>query len=359
MPEMPLIIHDFIRFNGGGERVVTALAEDLNWPLVVGEKRDSDSRAFSIEAPANAPFYLNFSRILQFQWGFENLLPRKFSEKKLVIFSGSLSLLGWSGFQNAKKILYCHTPPRLIYDMKKDYFAREPFWRRPALHLIVRHYQRAYEKAFRQMELVIANSENIRKRIKKYLGVDSVVVHPPCETEKFNFLGQEDYYLSTARIDPLKRVDMVVEAFLKMPDKKLVVVSGGPDLPEIKKLAQGAPNIEILGWVSDLRLRELIGRCIATIYIPRDEDFGISPVESMAAGKPVIGVAEGGLPETVIGGETGILIPPGPTVEHLRDAAREMTPQLALRMRKACEGRARMFGRDIFVEKMRQVIGDW
>ena len=98
-------------------------------------------------------------------------------------------------------------------------------------------------------------------------------------------------------------MDLIVKAFKKMPDKRLVVVSGGADMPGIKQIAEESPNIEVLGWISEARLCDLMGRCIATIYIPRDEDFGISPVESMAAGKPVIGVQEGGLLETVGGGE--------------------------------------------------------
>ncbi|MEA1867848.1 MAG: glycosyltransferase, partial [Thermodesulfobacteriota bacterium] len=174
--------------------------------------------------------------------------------------------------------------------------------------------------------------------------------------EKFNWLGQEDFYLSTARLDPLKRVDIVVKAFLDMPEKKLKVVSGGPDMPKIKKLAQGAKNIQVLGWADEKMLVELVGRCIATIYIPRDEDFGMAPIESMAAGKPVIGVAEGGLLETVVDGETGILIKADPSPEDVIQAVPNMPPERSKDMRKACERRAKLFDKDVFVNRMREVF---
>ncbi len=103
-------------------------------------------------------------------------------------------------------------------------------------------------------------------------------------------------------------------------------------------------------------MERLVGDAIATIYIPREEDFGISAVESMAAGKPVIGVAEGGLLETVTHQQTGILLLPPPSVDALIDAVREMTPERALQMRAACEQSAKAFHSDIFLAKMKNLL---
>jgi glycosyltransferase involved in cell wall biosynthesis len=178
-------------------------------------------------------------------------------------------------------------------------------------------------------------------------------------------------------VDPLKRVELIVRAFKKMPDKRLVVVSGGSDLPKIKKIGDDASNIHVLGWVDEATLEDLMGRCIGTIYIPRDEDFGISPVESMAAGKPVIGVQEGGVIETVgdadmmsQGARTvhgspeerlrvtncGILIASEPQEEDIMDAVKWLTPERARQMRASCERKARRFGKDVFVENMMKII---
>jgi len=238
-------------------------------------------------------------------------------------------------------------------------------------------YRLAYQKAICHMDHIITNSNTVRERTERYLGRDSLVVYPPCETERFRWIEEGNFFLSTARVDPLKRVALIVEAFMNMPEKRLVVVSGGLDLPKICRMAKGAQNIEILGWVDDEKFSDLMGRCIATIYIPRNEDFGISPVESMAAGKPVIGVQEGGLLETVgdveglkaegmgrvedVGGglmftDCGVLVPKDPGVGDVVKAVEWMTMERALRMRGACEARARRFDTRVFLKKMQDVL---
>jgi glycosyltransferase involved in cell wall biosynthesis len=157
-------------------------------------------------------------------------------------------------------------------------------------------------------------------------------------------------------------------------------------------MAERVENIDVLGWVDDENLCDLMGRCIATIYIPRDEDFGISPVESMAAGKPVIGVQEGALLETVggVGGQRsprlntlegnpvqrgkesggqraeagkglmitdcGVLVPRDPGVKDVIEAVEWMTRERAFRMRGACEARARRFDTGLFLKKMRELL---
>ena len=151
-------------------------------------------------------------------------------------------------------------------------------------------------------------------------------------------------------------MDVVIEAFRRMPDKRLIVVSGGSELAKLRRLAADANNIEFVGWVDDVLLQGLIGNAIATIYIPKDEDFGMSPVESMAAGKPVIGVAEGGLLETVVDGETGTLLRPNPDADDVIEAVQHLTAKRALQMRYACESRAALFSRDRFLSRMREVI---
>jgi len=141
-----------------------------------------------------------------------------------------------------------------------------------------------------------------------------------------------------------------------MPEKKLVVASGGSDLENLKNLAKDYHNIKFTGWCDNQQLQELIGRCIATIYIPPDEDFGMSPLESMAAGKPVIGVAEGGLLETIVHQETGLLISADLNKKTLIDAVNEISRDKALSMRNACEARAQLFRTEVFIEKMKAIL---
>ena len=199
------------------------------------------------------------------------------------------------------------------------------------------------------MDVILADSKNVQNRIQKFLGLESTVLYPPCDVDKFNWMGQEGYYLSTARLTSYKRVDIIIQAFIKLPQKRLVIASTGPDEKRLKQLAEGFDNIQFTGDINDNELKNLIGNSIATIYIPKDEDFGISPVESMAAGKPVIGSGEGGLLETEIHGETGWLSSPNISVEELVQMLDAANPKLARSMRFSCEKQATGFRTELFI----------
>jgi glycosyltransferase involved in cell wall biosynthesis len=278
---------------------------------------------------------------------------------KLSIYSGFYTPLAIYNHFNNPNIYYCHTPPRFIYDQRSFYITTLPVWQRPFMHVLIGYLKPRYESAVQKMDVVVANSENIRNRLRQHLGKESIVIYPPCDTEFFTWQGQGDYYLSTARLGRLKNVDRIIEAFKQMPEKKLVVLSGGTELSRLRHLAQEAHNIRFTGWVREDQLRELMGKAIATVYIPKDEDFGISPVESMAAGKPVIGVREGGLLETVLDGQTGILLDPNPDKEAIIEAVQHLTPQRALDMRPMCENRAKQFSTAKFLEKIRSLINSY
>jgi glycosyltransferase involved in cell wall biosynthesis len=208
-----------------------------------------------------------------------------------------------------KIIYYCHTPPRFLYDLKAHYKESLSLPAYIFLKLFSLAYKPFYERSLRNIDVILANSNNVKKRLKKYLNLDAEILYPPCNT---SYIGKESkgYFLSTARLEPLKRVDMIVDAFRQMPDNQLIVMSGGSQLEELKEKAKDHSNISFTGWVKEKQKRELIAHCEATIYIPKDEDFGMSPVESISAGKPVIGVAEGGLLETVQHLKSGYLIAP-------------------------------------------------
>ena len=301
--ERTIVVHDFFNTPDGGGKVAVILARSFYSKLFTGQL---DRGAFpdgyfgdvtpgNLDAYNKSPRWLRFSKIFQLWWAFAHFPTTSTS---LAIFSGSFSLLAYRKIAG-KKIFYCLTPPRLLYDQKGFMVQQVPGWQRPFLRVVMFLYRLAYVRAVRRMDMIITISETVRRRFRRFLGYDSLVIYPPCEAERFRWVDQGDYYLSTARLTSLKRVDLIVNAFKEMPDKRLVVVSGGADLSKIEAMAAGALNIDVLGWVDEESLSDLMGRCIATIYIPMDEDFGISPVESMAAGKPVIGVQEGGLLETI------------------------------------------------------------
>jgi glycosyltransferase involved in cell wall biosynthesis len=273
-----------------------------------------------------------------------------------AVYSGFYAPMAVFNHSEKKNIYYCHTPPRFIYDQREFYLSRYPVLLHPLINTMVAYYQPQYEMAAKKMDCVVTNSNNVKKRIKKYLGLDATVVYPPCETKKYKWIGQEGYYLSAARLDPLKRVDVIVEAFKKMPDKRLIVISDGPESKKIRKNAREFKNIEILGNVSDILYHRLLGDCIATIYLPKDEDFGMTPIESMAAGKPVIGVRAGGLVESIQHNETGILIPPNPVKEDVIEAVGLLDKRIAKKMMSSCQKRVEQFDVNIFISKMSEIL---
>lgn len=353
----PAIFHDYFAIRGGGERLVLDLARGLGATIVSGYRTndsypETDFPEDYRELPGIRMHGTRGLTALSLAFAFARARPLA-ATYGTRIFSGVTAPFAAPQLSEpGQNIFYCHTPPRFLYDQRANYVAGMHPAQRLAFATVGTLFRQAYERAVGRMHVVVANSENTRRRIRRYLGRDSIVVYPPVETEAFRWGEPQGYYLSTARLTPLKRVDRIIDAFLTLPDKRLVIASGGEQEAELRRRAAGAPNISFKGWTSDAQLRELVAGAIATIYVPVDEDFGMSPVESMAAGKPVIGVAEGGLLETILPGETGTLLPSGFEFADLASAVRALDVNAALAMRTACEARAGQFTRARFLDAM-------
>jgi glycosyltransferase involved in cell wall biosynthesis len=353
-----VVLHDHFSFFGGGERVALVLQTVLKADLLTGFVHGVHTKALladripDIQTTA-ARLPLPLLRVTYLAARFRRLDLRRY---RVGVFTGNAAPLALLGRRPALGVIYCHTPPRYLFDQREHFQRRIPRVLRPLAHLLLRDLKRGYWQALQRADLVIANSHNTRGRLRDFLGVDAEIIYPPVHTSSLHWIAPGDYYLSTARLDPLKRVDRIVDAFLQMPDKRLVVVSGGSDEARLRRRAGHAPNIEFAGWVSDARLRELLGRCTATLYTPIDEDFGISPIESMAAGKPVIGVREGGLCETIVHEATGWLLDPRLETCDLVAGVRACTVERAQTMRDACERRASLFTQEIFEQRLMTVL---
>ena len=359
MEGKPLVIHDFFLEPDGGGKVACHMASLLGADLVAGHV-DSDGYPeghFAQLKPQSLGAYdlwlPPFSRIGKLWRAFASLPVQ---ERPLTMFSGQVSPLAFRRVRGPRAY-YCHTPPRLLYDKKEALLHLAPLAVRPFLKAMLPVYRKAYEEAVASMDLIVCNSETVRRRIKTYLSVEARVVAPPAG-DGFVWQGRGGYYLSSARLDSLKRVEVIVRAFLGMPDKKLVVTGEGYEADRLRRIGAGARNITFTGQVSDARMKELVGRCIATIHIPEDEDFGIGPIESMAAGKPVIGVREGGLRETVVHGETGTLLPSPPSASALAAAVAAMDASRAASLRGACEARAKLFVAGQFDSALLEALDD-
>lgn len=353
-----IVLHDYLMHKGGGERLVLMLARALKAPFITAykEKGAFNPEDFSVKAdilgkPISYPGFRYFGIRWRFFFKTKNL-----KNYDNIIFSANCLMAIHNCRKDAKKIFYCHTPIRNAYDLYPFYMKRMPWWKAFAYFVFVRLIRFVYEFNLKKVDIIVANSKHIQTRIKKYLKRDSIVIYPPIDTNKFQWISQGDYYLSFARIDIVKRVVELAEAFKEMPDKKLIIASTGTEVEKLKEVIKNAPNIEYVGRVEDEKLAELVGNCLATLYIPKDEDFGMSPLEGMAAGKPCLGVSEGGLLETISHKEDGYLLPANPTKQDIKTGVEYLSPQQCLEMKEACIKKSSQFREEIFVEKMKELL---
>ncbi len=230
-----------------------------------------------------------------------------FSSYDVVLSSSSACAKGILTGPRTLHICYCHTPLRYAWEPHLD--ARLRF-ASPAVRAgsnLLLHYLRLWDRlAADRVDHFIANSRNIAAKIAKYYRREATVIHPPVDVERFPPAGGSGrYFLVLSRLVAYKRVELAVEAFTRL-GLPLKVAGDGPERRRLEAMA--GPTIEFCGYAADGEVPALIDGCVALVF-PGEEDFGIVPVEAMAAGKPVIGLGRGGLLETVVDGETGILFP--------------------------------------------------
>jgi len=353
------VLYDYLQVKGGAEQVALSMAGHYPDSELVISSINANNFDLSSSELVNTRALQRFSTISPLRvlkainvFKHSNAYINQYDQ---LIYSGFYAPLAIQQRTLGNNIYYCHTPPRYLYDLKNYYEEKLGIVGSLLLQRFSEWYRPQYEDAIGQMDIVLANSKNVQNRLKRYLNIDSIVINPPVNIDQFRFLGQSDYYISLARLEPYKQVDKIIEAFKLMPDKKLLITSGGSDYHRLKKLANSANNITFTGWLQNTELAELLGNSIASIYIAKDEDFGMSPVESQASGKPVIGMADGGLLETVKHEETGLLINKNLVINDIIEAVDWMTPSKALGLKNRCINNAKQFGADIFFKKMGKV----
>lgn len=197
-------------------------------------------------------------------------------------------------------ISYVHSPIRYAWDFQHQYL-REAGLNKGLKGKLARwflHKIRIWDyRTANGVDHFIANSQFIARRIKKVYGRDADVIYPPVDVERFTLQeNKEDFYFTASRMVPYKRIDLIVEAFSQMPDKKLVVIGDGSEMAKIKSRA--GSNIEILGYQPDDVMQDYMRRTRAFVFAA-EEDFGITPVEAQASGTPVIAFGKGGVLETI------------------------------------------------------------
>jgi glycosyltransferase involved in cell wall biosynthesis len=221
---------------------------------------------------------------------------------------------------NQLHICYCHSPIRYVWDLTHQYLRESGLTKglKGWLAKYILHRLRIWDaRTANGVDEFIANSHYIARRIKKTYGRAAEVIYPPVEIDKFALRQEkEDFYFTLSRMVPYKKINMIVEAFSGMPEKRLIVAGDGPDFKKIRALA--GPNVELVGYQPTDAIIDYMQRAKAFVFAA-EEDFGIVPVEAQACGTPVIAYGRGGALETVISGISGLFFDEQ-TPESLRDA---------------------------------------
>ncbi len=307
------IVHDWLNGMRGGEKVLEVLCELFPnatlFTLLFQKGKLSDKiERMDIRTSFVQKLPFVFKNYRYYFPLFPKAIERfDFSGYDLIISSSHCIAKSVIKPDNALHLCYCHTPMRYAYDKYHDYFPKGKV--NPIKNLIIskiiKKIRKWDQKTANRVGYYAANSENIANKIKKYYGIEADVIHPPIDTEFFTPTDEmEDFFLAVSPMVHYKRAEIAIEAF-KKDKKNLTIVGIGPLLKKLKTLANGYTNITFEGWVTQERLRELYRKCKALIF-PADEDFGITPLEAQACGRPVIAFKKGGALETVIDGKTGI-----------------------------------------------------
>lgn len=224
------------------------------------------------------------------------------SDYDIVISSSHAVAKGVRTSKKQLHICYCYSPMRYAWDNAEDYLTGI---KGSAARLFINYLRKWDLKSSQHPDHIIGISNYIKEKIKRIYNREADVIYPPVDTDKFPLcLEKSDYYLAASRLVPYKKIDLIAEAFAKMPHKKLVIVGSGPEKEKIR--AKATPNIEIVGYQDFESLKSYMQKAKAFVFAA-EEDFGIVVVESMACGTPVIAYGKGGASETVVDGVTGVL----------------------------------------------------
>jgi glycosyltransferase involved in cell wall biosynthesis len=358
------IIHDWLVVNGGAEKVLEEIlavypqAEVFTLVDYLAEKDRSwlGGRKVHTSFIHRLPFaktkYRNYFPL--FPIAIEQF---DMSEFDLIISSSYAVAKGVITGPEQTHISYCHSPARYAWDLQAQYL-KESNMVSGLKSTIARYFLHKFRiwdtRTANGVDAFIANSNFIKKRIHKCYRRDAVVINPPVNLTQFTLeTNKQDFYLTASRMVPYKRLDLVVEAFTHMPDKKLRVIGEGPEFEKIKNIAAGHANIQMLGFQSNEVLIDNMQKAKAFVFAA-EEDFGIIPVEAQACGTPVIAYGKGGCLETVADGVSGLHFAEQ-MVESVVDAI-ERFESIPLLAAEQVRNNAEQFSIDSFRHKLQTLV---
>jgi glycosyltransferase involved in cell wall biosynthesis len=366
------IVHDWCVVYGGAERVLEHIIDcypDADVFSLI-DAVPEDQRGFLRGKTPKTSFMQRIPLIKKLYRKLIFLMPLAIeqldlTEYDLVISSSYCVAKGVLTGPNQVHVCYCHSPMRYAWDHYHEYLKELNLERGPKswfarwqLHKI-RNWDVRSSGA---VDRFIANSSFVRARIEKFYRRKSELVYPPVETGIFELReDKQDFYVAAGRFVPFKRLDLAVEAFAKMPDKRLVVIGDGPEMAKLKSKA--GDNVDFLGFSPPAVVHDYVSRAKAFIF-PSEEDFGILPVEAQASGTPVIAFGSGGALETVVGLGTPAAAQQKPTgvffseqsVESLTQAVEFFENHSEAFSPRAISAHASQFNPDAFKLRLKQQV---
>jgi glycosyltransferase involved in cell wall biosynthesis len=355
------VVHDWLDSFGGAEKVLEQI-------LALHPGADLYLVADVMAGAARAPFdrhriVTSFIQRLPFAGRhFRRYLPLMpcavarfdLSAYDLILSSSHCVAKGVTTRPGQVHICYCHTPMRYIWDLESDYLQEHRIT--GARALLARALFRRLRKWDRQnsgVDVLVANSHFIAERISRCYQRQARVIYPPVDVDRFPCCGtKEDYYVTASRLVSQKKVGLIVEAFARMPEKRLVVVGDGPCLDALRRTA--GDQVTFTGHLPAERLRACLAKARAFVYASL-EDFGIVMVEAQACGTPVIAFGRGGALEIVREGETGLFYSEQ-SAPAIIDAVRRFEATSRPWSPAACHANAARFSRDVFLDAFADLV---
>ena len=307
-------VHDWLIVSGGAEKVTHEILKlwDADVFSLIDLLNDEDRDFILHGKHATTSFIQNMPMLRQKYRFYLPFFPKAIEKLNVkgyeLVFSSSYAVAkGVKTEKDQLHICYCHTPMRYAWDLQEEYLHNAGMSsgiKGSVLRSMLGNLRDWDKRTVDRVDHFIANSKNTAERIRKNYDRSSTVIHPPVDMDAFPLRSEKhEYFVTMARLVPYKRMDLIVKAFNNMPDKKLLLIGEGPELPMLRSMAK--ENIEFLGHLSQEQLVDKIGSAKA-IVLAANEDLGLTSLEAQSCGTPVIAYKKGGYLETVQDGLNGI-----------------------------------------------------
>lgn len=360
------IFHQFLDNIGGAEKVVLTLAHKLNCDVFttnIDKEKIAKMGFSSVLERIHSLGKVPLRPPLRQQMAFYFFSKLKLKNYDFYIIGGDWAIA--AAKYNHPNLWYTHSGLNEIWGFQKEIEENIlKAWQIIPYRIWIKFLRKKIKHYVKFVDKIVSNSLNTKEKIKEYYQREAQVIYPPIETSLFFFKPHRNYWLSVNRLIKHKRIEIQLETLRLLPEEKLIIVGsyerGVPHMEEYKNylIKTKPPNVEIKHWVDENELKNLYAYSKGLLATSLNEDFGMNAVEAMACGKPVIAPQSGGYKESVINGKTGILVKelnPQEFVKAINEVNKNLNNN-PLFYRENCIDQAKMFGVDVFIKKIKELI---